>query len=468
MGGAHLTTCRILHSDGAVMRWAERFCTWLAAVVWLVLVYLSLCLLSKPAHAAGLEVTKVAKLPTCTNGSPWAIAVVDGNSSTDCSTGSGTTEVICACLDGSRTAISGGGGSGDITDVWSDATGDVSALTAAAGDTLDAGSADASSPTTRSTSLPGTCSEGQHHQDTDSGGSETYVCTAANTWTKLTTSTDIIGVTLDIGDDGGNDSTGITEIATENDDYTALIEESADKATLRFDKIPPYRQYDVDRPPSSCATCEEWTGDAAAQTWAWENQESSTETIGLDGNTLIHPADSTGFAVRYLTNGPDGSATDFVISTKVTLSAGGASNLAGIFVLISGTAASPTLIHTCAVAATSGDSARVQYQSWTSYTSAATTLGTMTAGVINIKAPQPVYLQFRYVSSTKTPRCWASMDGIIFRDTGYGSNLGAHPTTTMGMAIGAFSVGEPGGGHFYYWRARSDATGTSSPYPVGE
>lgn len=77
------------------------------------------------------------------------------------------------------------GGGGDITQVWADDNGDVSALTAAAGDTFDAGSADSSKPATRSTSLPPTCAEGQLHQDTDSNGSELYVCTAANTWTTI-------------------------------------------------------------------------------------------------------------------------------------------------------------------------------------------------------------------------------------------------------------------------------------------
>lgn len=36
-----------------------------------------------------------------------------------------------------------------------------------------------------STSLPGTCAEGSLYQDTDSGGSELYVCTATNTWTNV-------------------------------------------------------------------------------------------------------------------------------------------------------------------------------------------------------------------------------------------------------------------------------------------
>ena len=81
----------------------------------------------------------------------------------------------------------GGGGSGDVTQVWAGTSGDLSSLTAASGDTLDAGAGTASSPSTRSTTLPATCLEGQQHQDTDSGDSELYVCTAANTWTKLAT-----------------------------------------------------------------------------------------------------------------------------------------------------------------------------------------------------------------------------------------------------------------------------------------
>lgn len=81
--------------------------------------------------------------------------------------------------------------SGDITQVWGCTTGDCSALTAASGDSLDAGSADSSKPATRSTTLPATCAEGQEHQDTDSGGTETYICTATNTWVKVMGTTDV-------------------------------------------------------------------------------------------------------------------------------------------------------------------------------------------------------------------------------------------------------------------------------------
>lgn len=95
----------------------------------------------------------------------------------------------------------GGGGSGDVTDVWGCTTGNCNALTGAAGDSFDAGSADSSKPATRSTSLPGTCAEGHLHQDTDSGGSETYVCTASNTWSKLAATSEI-GAGVTDGDKG--------------------------------------------------------------------------------------------------------------------------------------------------------------------------------------------------------------------------------------------------------------------------
>lgn len=81
-------------------------------------------------------------------------------------------------------------GTGDITDVFGCTTGNCNALTAAAGDSLNMASGDSSIPGTLSTSLPGTCTEGQVHQDTDSGGTETHVCTATNTWTKLIAAAD--------------------------------------------------------------------------------------------------------------------------------------------------------------------------------------------------------------------------------------------------------------------------------------
>lgn len=101
----------------------------------------------------------------------------------------------CLIIDSGGNTISQGScgsGSGDITDVWGCTTGNCNTLTGAAGDSLDAGSADSISPAVRSATLPGTCTEGYTYHDTDSGGTEWYVCTATNTWTKT-----VAGVDLD-------------------------------------------------------------------------------------------------------------------------------------------------------------------------------------------------------------------------------------------------------------------------------
>src|SRR5688572_16152627 len=77
-----------------------------------------------------------------------------------------------------------GAGSGDITDVWSCTSGDCAALTAAAGDTFDAGSADSTNPCKEGTTAPATCSVGECFFDTDAtAGSNLLGCTATDTWT---------------------------------------------------------------------------------------------------------------------------------------------------------------------------------------------------------------------------------------------------------------------------------------------
>jgi len=52
----------------------------------------------------------VATAPPCSDGEPKIYFVTDGNSSTDCSVGGSTTEVLCQCKDGSVSVVAGGGG----------------------------------------------------------------------------------------------------------------------------------------------------------------------------------------------------------------------------------------------------------------------------------------------------------------------------------------------------------------------
>jgi hypothetical protein len=118
-----------------------------------------------------------------------------------------------------QNCVGGAGGSGDITDVWSVSSGNVNALTAASGDSFNAALADSSIPGTQSTSLPATCTEGQLHQDTDSGGSESYICVLTNTWNKLAT-TDLY---LDsLGDIGTVTTTAGRMLIADGTDYESV------------------------------------------------------------------------------------------------------------------------------------------------------------------------------------------------------------------------------------------------------
>lgn len=70
------------------------------------------------------------------------------------------------------------------------------ACTLSSGGSYDGGSGDTTKPCKRGTALPGTCGEGECFQDTDSGGSETYLCTATDTWSKIGLDTSSATVSL--------------------------------------------------------------------------------------------------------------------------------------------------------------------------------------------------------------------------------------------------------------------------------
>lgn len=158
----------------------------------LAALFVIIALVSNVVRAQSVVVAQAVE--ACRDGSPIIYFVVDGVDSTDCSVGGADpgTEVPCSCLDGVLAAMGVGGGSGDVEAVWTCTSGNCNALTAAAGDSLDTGAADSSSPATRSTSLPGACNEGNIHHDTDAGSMELYLCTATNTWTRFAPSLPMI------------------------------------------------------------------------------------------------------------------------------------------------------------------------------------------------------------------------------------------------------------------------------------
>lgn len=207
---------------------------------WFIAALLALC--SVALNAQGLEVTTVANLPTCTDGSPWIVLVVDGASSTDCSTGSGSTEAVCTCRDGVIAGLSTSGGSSNSFETQN----------------VDNGTdpvADSSTDTLNWTSGTGI---------TITGDSSTDTITIAST---------IPDLTLDLGDDGGNDSTALAEIATIYDRYGIVTEPSADKAL--FDFAPVDDRY-LSGPPASPATPDDEFNGSLAGSWTVVSGGSGT------------------------------------------------------------------------------------------------------------------------------------------------------------------------------------------------
>lgn len=169
------------------------------------------------AVAAEAHETKVrAPFPAvCPAGSPLRAWVVNGSTATDCVSGGGTYQVDCCCTNNAWAACASATGGGGYTTVQEE------------------GSSLTQRDTVNFVGTSITCA--------DSGGKT--VCTL----------TDATGtsITLDLGDDGGNDSTALAEIATTNDNGGAFTEPSADKMLVDVAKL---RPASADNPLESAAT----------------------------------------------------------------------------------------------------------------------------------------------------------------------------------------------------------------------
>lgn len=372
------------------------------------------------AHDVRVRAQELATL-ACSDGLPSSVWVINSSDSATCSaTSTGTAEAECCCANGAWAACGGsGGGSGDVEAVWGCTSGDCSTLTAASGDSLDAGSADDSSPATRSTSLPGTCSEGQLHQDTDSGGSETYVCTAANTWTKLST----------------------TE-------------------TVETDDVAPYGQYDPNNPPATCFACEEWTDNTASQTWRWANQNGAAETISFDGVLLTGDDPTNQLMVRFMDAATN---SDQTLTARIDrIYTGSAINFSacGVIVLHGGTEASPTDVNYLMMGNFSTDGIYHQVDSDYDPTSGATAVGD--AWSLEGQYSLSFYYQFRYIDSTRALTPLYSLNGIDW------ITLDSTDTLTNDPISWGYFVRDGGLCRVHWVRLRTDAAGTTAPYPAGE
>lgn len=224
--------------------------------------------------------------------------------------------------------------------------------------------------------------------------------------------------------------------------------------------------YSPDNQPSSCAHCDEFEGGAADLTWRDGNVGATNIDYVLGGLRIDAPAVAGENLRVQWTTGADGSATDWVAHAKLTFRTQANYNAAGIALLVAGSEATPTDIQTCSRQYAGGDG-RLYFSRFTSYT----TFGSDTATDSDAYATGyrgPVWLRMSYVSSTKVLSCALSTDGFMYYTALGTRTLSAHPTTSIGMHVNAANGSTIYDALFHYFRQRTDATGTTDPYPVGE
>jgi hypothetical protein len=268
------------------------------------------------------------------------------------------------------------------------------------------------------------------------------------------------------GTDPVAETTTDTLNITAGDGIVITGDSSTDTITISTSLIAPYGEYDPDRPPSTCATCEDWTGDVAAQTWGWVNQGGASETVRYDGAYLYGVA-GAGVNLRMRCVAVPASG-DYVVHAKMACGNNVNTNTCGI-ALLQGTLGTPTRIDTAELISTG--TATVAYQS-NKYANATT----YTSNNYNASGSwadgdswgRDVYFRFFFTDSSNVMTHAYSWGGIIYGDpTAAGINIGGNPTYAC-YHVQAQNAGSATDAFVDFFRIRTDATGTTAPYPVGE
>ncbi|MEO8277998.1 MAG: hypothetical protein ABI639_17445 [Thermoanaerobaculia bacterium] len=452
------------------------------------IVLAALLIAAAPAIAAGPDRIRADHRPPAPpDGGPLLVWLTGQTNAADCDdVVSGTKDALCCGQNGAWAACDsggGGGGSGTVTSVGLSVPAifslSGSPITTSGTFTLGLATQNANkvwagpatgadaSPTFRllvsadiPTNAANTSGTAAHATDAAAAAANGSNCSAGQyargvdtAWAAENCTPDAdTQVALDLGDDGSNESTGLTKFASSNDDYSAFINPSSNKVKVDVGKLPPYRQYDPRRPPSSVGTGgiqDEFINGTTITFNGFQNQESSTLTAERDGITLFHPTDSTGVAIDWFT-GPNGSTTDWFFHTHLSTASLGAFNQAGLAILATGTEGTPTLMYLAVIVQTTATSKALATRSMTSYTSAQTAVGT------DRPSASSGYLAFGYVSSTKVLSVYTSEDGYLYSPIS-ATTLGAHPTTSFGLIVSSLSSTQPSYGWFDYIRVRTDS-----------
>lgn len=373
------------------------------------------------ACLSGQSLLPVSRLPACSTRLIGVRAVVyDGASESDCTTGSGTDVVGCWCNGSTWAAYTagGGGGGGDGPD----------GCTLLNGSGAPAGG------------LGVDC-------DTyfDTTAKQVYGPKASGSWGS---GVSYVGITGDAGANGSNGSNGSNGTNAGRKDW--------------YD-------YNPDAAPTDEATAsDEFDGSISGSVWTWGNQGTATDTYANGAAYMDTPQATVNNRMRWA---PAPSAVDWTVTSKLAnygdISDGNWSKHGpylgvGIAVLVSGTIASPTRIHTLEIGNYSGTGyiEPVHFYS-NSYTETSLTLVSKSDNWLcwtrcSQWARNPIWLQFRYTASTKVLQGCMSDNGVDFTCLGATATLSAHPSY-----VGRF-ISQRGNytgveGKFFYFRTRTDA-----------
>ena len=224
--------------------------------------------------AAGdtLNATSADSTAPCKSGTTPPATCTESQCFHDTDAAPPSAELLWCTATNTWTAVGGGGGSGDITDVFNCASGDCTQLVAGASDVLDMSAGASSAPCKTGTTLPATCTEGQCFQDTDSAAPEVYWCTATNTWTT-------------VGGTGSGDITDIWSCTTGNCNALAAVGGDTLNATAADSTAPCKTGTTL---PATCSEgqCFQDT-DAAAPEVYWCTATNTWTTLGGGGSGTI-------------------------------------------------------------------------------------------------------------------------------------------------------------------------------------
>lgn len=192
-----------------------------------------------------------------------------------------------------------------------------------------------------------------------------------------------------------------------------------------------YSQYDPNRPPSSVGTGgfnEEWTGDTASVSWTWMNQDAATETISYDSSLITGEATAEENRGRYAAAATNADQTLTAKLIGVPFPTLATNSACFIGEISAGTVASPTALEFVGFGDFGTDNIGFYGDTDINPAAGVTVHGpTYTTWTIIYFYVAPIYLQLRYIDSTRALSAWSSWDGISWFQIGASATIAADP-----------------------------------------